>query len=287
MFKQIIHELDPRVKIFLLFVVSLLVVILSQPKTLCLLFVATLIPYFFIKLSRQKIKILTLLLVLGMWGTMFSQALFYSQEPRSILWVLIHPQTPFWGTLTGGIFVYKEGFVYGAVQALRFSSMVSLGLLLCWTTDPRDFLLGFLKWKIPYELAFMTITALRFLPLLAQETQTVLTAQRLRGFRAVKGGGIKKTIQTSLHLFLPILANCVRRAGNLAVAAESRAFRAQEERSYFRKLKYNWLDKFILLGLTIGLTFLCLAKFLYCMYFNGFCYFSSLRYFYDFAQNWL
>lgn len=287
MSEPIVRRLDPRIKIFLLLALSILVVILNQPKTLLLLFLATLVPYFLVRLPVEKIKILILLLVLGIWGTMFSQALFYSQEPRNILLVLIHPQTPFWGDLTGGLFVYQEGFIYGAIQALRFSSMVSLGLFLCWTTDPRDFLLGFLKWKVPYEIGFMTITALRFLPLLAQETKVVLTAQKLRGFRAVKGGSIKKTIQTGFHLFLPILANCVRRAGTLAVAAESRAFRAKQERSYFRELKYSGRDKLLLALIGGSLVFLLTAKILYSMYFNGFCYFAFLRYFYDFAQNWL
>jgi len=283
----VLHKFDPRVKIFLLLVVSLLVIILNQPKALLLLLVLTLLGYPLAGIPKEKVKLLFLFLILGMWGTMFSQALFYSQEPRHILLVLIHPQTPILGPLTGGLFVYKEGFLYGAVQALRFSTMLSLGLLLCWTTEPRDFLVGFLKWKIPYEIAFMTITALRFLPLVTSETQTVLTAQKLRGFKAVKGGGIRQAIKVAFHVLLPILANCVRRAGNLAVSAESRAFRSENERTFWREISFQWWDKVVLLVVGLTMLLLCFIKIIYWLYYNGFCYFPYLRVLYDFAENWL
>lgn len=279
--------MDPRVKIILLFTVSILLILIEQPRTLGFIFLLTLLPYAFVPLERERKKVLFLLLVLGIWGTMFSQALFYAQEPRTVLWVLIPPDLPVLGSLTGGLAVYQEGFLYGAVQSLRFSTMISLGLFLCWTTDSRDFMLGLMHWKIPYEIAFMTITALRFLPLLAEETRTVLTAQKLRGFKAVKGVSLRQTIKTCSYLFLPILANCIRRAGRLAVAAESRAFRGEKERSSLRSLRYSWSDRLVLLGL-VSVSFLVLsAKLLYGLYYNGFCYFPACRVLYNIAQIWL
>jgi len=280
-------QFDPRVKIFFLLAVSLLVLILEQTKSLFFFFVLTFAILLWSKVEWEKLKLLIIFLLLGIWGTMFSQALFYAQEPRHILFVLIHPKNPFLGEITGGLFVYKEGFFYGAAQALRFSIMLCWGLLLCWTTEPRDFMLGFLRLKVPYEIAFMTITALRFLPLVAAETQTVLTAQKLRGFKAVKGGGIIKSVQVGLHVLLPILASSVRRAANLAVSAESRAFRSSGERTYWRELHYQWWDKLTLLLIFLTLLFLLVAKIIYWLYFNGICYFSFLRFYYDFAQNWL
>ena len=106
-------------------------------------------------MSLERWKLLSLFVLLGMWGTMMSQALFYNQEPRTILACLVPPLTPLVGALTGGVFVYREGLEYGAVQALRSGSMMAAGLLLVWTSDSRSLLRSLIAWKLPYELSFM------------------------------------------------------------------------------------------------------------------------------------
>ncbi len=283
-----IHQLDARVKIFLLLATSVLVIFLDNPKSLLLLFVFVSAAALSARLPAKNLKILAVLVLLAVWGTMFSQALFYSKLPRTVLFVIIHPKWPVIGELTGGLFVYKQGFTYGAVQALRFASMLTLGLLLSWTTQPRDLLLGLIHFKVPYEVSFMTVTAVRFLPLVMNEVRTVLTVQRLRGYRPLKSSNWIKLIRTSLYTLKPILANCLRRAGTLAVSAESRGFRVNpEERTYWRGLEYSYMDRGVLWGGTVFLVGIVAVKVVYLLYFNGVYYTPFLRELYGLAKNWL
>lgn len=86
----------------------------------------------------------------------------FAQTPRTPLFVLIAPEAGFIGQLTGGLFIYREGILYGAVQGLRSASMLALGLLVCWTSDPRQLLQALLAWRLPPQMAFMLVTAIRF-----------------------------------------------------------------------------------------------------------------------------
>ena len=148
---------------------------LDNPRTLFLLFTVTLLLHVAAGTSIYKWKALAVLLLLGLWGSMFSQALFFAQTPRTPLVTIISPENGTLGALTGGLYIYREGILYGAVQGLRSASMLALGLLVCWTSDPRQLLKALLAWKLSPQLAFMLVTAIRFLPVMAAETGEVIT----------------------------------------------------------------------------------------------------------------
>ena len=174
------QKLNGRTKLLFLFLFAILMITVDNPRTLFILFTFTLLLHLAAKTSIYKWKVMAILLLLGLWGSMFSQALFFAQTPRTPLFVLIAPEAGFIGQLTGGLFIYREGILYGAVQGLRSASMLALGLLVCWTSDPRQLLQALLAWRLPPQMAFMLVTAIRFLPVLAAETGEVITALQLR-----------------------------------------------------------------------------------------------------------
>ena len=122
------RKLDGRTKLLILFLVAVLAIVVDNPRTLFLLFTATLLLHLSARTSIYKWQVLAILLLLGLWGSMFSQALFFAQTPRTPLFVLIAPEAGFIGQLTGGLFIYREGILYGAVQGLRSASMPAT----CW-----------------------------------------------------------------------------------------------------------------------------------------------------------
>lgn len=282
----IIHRMDPRAKILILISTAFVAVTLDNQKTMFLLFLTVLSGFALARMPVTKIKTLVLLLAFLIWGTIYSQALFYSQLPRTVIFTIINPDFPVLGWLTnGGLFVYQEGLHHGAIQGLRSASILSLGLLMCWTTDSRDMLKGFVGLKIPYSVAFMVVTAVRFLPIIIAEIATVITVQRLRGFNPKKfGSGI---IKTSLNILTPTLANCVRRTGTLAISIQGRAFRSNLDRTYLKKLKYSDFDKVVVAVFVFTATSIVIIKLLYSMYTSGIYYTSGLRPVYAVARGYL
>lgn len=281
----VIHRLDGRTKLLILAAAAFLSITVDSPRTLFLLFMAMLSLHVAARSSLDRWRILLLFLLLGIWGAMVSQALFYNQEPRTVVACLASPSTPVVGRLTGGIFLYSEGLEYGAVQALRSAIMLTTGLLICWTTDPRQLLKSFLAWKMPYELSFMLITGIRFLPVIFNETAVVLTAQRLRGFEPLKTLSPRKMIQTAFQTLFPILARTLRRAATLTYSVESRGFgRKVHVVSLPRWPAGERYICFISLSL---LAVLLLLKLLYALQFNGLIYVAGLRGMYDFIKLWM
>jgi len=113
----VIHRTDPRTKILILISTVFVAVSLDNQKTMFLLFLTVLSGFILAKMPAIKIKTLVLLLVLLIWGTIYSQALFYSQLPITVIFTIISPDFPILGWLTGGgLFVYEEGLHHGAIQ---------------------------------------------------------------------------------------------------------------------------------------------------------------------------
>ena len=213
------RHLNGRTKLHVLFAFAILSVVIDNPRTLFLLFTGTLLLHFAARTSIYKWEVMAVLLLLGLWGSMFSQALFFSQTPRTPLLILIDPGAGILGRFTDGIAVYREGILYGAVQGLRSSIMLSIGLLVCWTSDPRQLLKALVSWRLSPQIAFMLVTAIRFLPVLASETGEIIIALRLR---SASKPGQKSVIRYLPYIAKPLLARCLRRAQTLALSVVSR-----------------------------------------------------------------
>jgi energy-coupling factor transport system permease protein len=282
----IIHRMDTRAKVLILISIAFITVTLDNSETMFLLFMIVLSGFALARMPVVKLKTLTILLILLIWGTIYSQALFYSQLPRTVIFTIINPDFPVLGWMTnGGLFVYAEGLQHGAIQGLRSASILSLGLLMCWTTDSRDMLNGLVGLKVPYSVAFMVVTAVRFLPIIITEVATVVTVQRLRGFNPKRfGSGI---IKTSLNVLTPTLSNCVRRTGTLAVSIQSRGFRANTNRTYLKKLRFSEFDKALVTVCVFAAISIGIIKLLYNLYTSGIYYSSDLRPVYAIARGYL
>lgn len=281
----VIHRMDSRTKLMILMAFAITAITIDSSRTLFILFSLTLAMHGMARSSLARWRILCVFILLGMWGAMVSQGLFYNQEPRTIVACLVSPLTGLVGSLTGGIFLYREGLEYGAIQALRTGIMLSLGLLLCWTSDPRQLLRSFLSWKMPYELAFMLITSLRFLPVVFEETAVVLTAQRLRGFEPYKALSPKKLIQTAFQTLFPILARTLRRGATLAFSVESRGF--GRETRLIEVEQWPILEKYFARSILVILMMLVLLKVLYALQFNGIFYVAQCPGLYEVIKFWM
>lgn len=274
------QKLDGRTKLLVLFLVAVLAIVIDNPRTLFLLFTASLLLHLFARTSVYKWQVLAILLLLGLWGSMFSQALFFAQTPRTPLIVLIEPSMPVLGQITGGLSVYREGVIYGSVQGLRSSIMLTLGLFVCWTSDPRQLLKALISWRLSPQIAFMLVTAIRFLPVLAAEAGEVIIALRLRSDTQV---GRKSVIRHLPYIAKPLLARCLRRAQTLALSVVSRGFfLATARKNEF----WAFNEKIVCLMLVVFTVGIAVSKVAYLLSEQGL-YFGDLRIVYDWTKLYL
>lgn len=275
------QRLNGRTKLLVLFLFAILMITVDNPRTLFVLFSFTLLLHIVARTSIYKWKVLAVLLLLGLWGSMFSQALFYAQTPRSPLFVIISPEAGILGQLTGGLYVYREGILYGAVQGLRSASMLTLGLLVCWTSDPRQLLQAMLAWRLSPQLAFMLVTAIRFLPVLAAETGEIITALQLR---SDSQRGRTAVLRHLPYIAKPLLARCLRRAQTLALSVVSRGFFLAGARK--RKEVWALSERSACAALAVLVVAVVSSKLIYLLSEQGF-YFGIFRQIYDWTVLYL
>lgn len=275
------QNINGRTKLLLLFLFAVLTITVDNPRSLFILFSITLVLHMAAQTTLYKWKVLAVIILLGLWGSMFSQALFFAQNPRTPLWVLISPQTEFLGQLTGGLYVYREGILYGAVQGLRSAGMMSMGLLVCWTSDPRQLLQALMAWRLSPQISFMLVTAIRFLPVLASETSEVITALQLR---SDSQKGRTAIVRHLPYIAKPLLARSLRRAQTLALSVVSRGFFLNKGRS--KKYIWDFKEKIFCAVLVIAVLAVVAGKLVYILSEQGF-YYGSLRQVYDWTKLYL
>ena len=111
-------------------------------------------------------------------------------------------------------------------------------------TDGLESVLGPLKKiKVPvHEIAMMMSIALRFIPILMEETDRIMKAQKARGADFETGNLIQKA-KAMVPLLVPLFISAFRRANDLAMAMEARCYRGGEGRTKMKPLRYEGRDR--------------------------------------------
>ena len=96
--------------------------------------------------------------------------------------------------------------------------------------------------------------ALRFIPILMEETDKIMKAQMARG-ADFESGNMFKRVKSLVPLLVPLFVSAFRRANDLAMAMEARCYRGGEGRTKMKPLKYRRRDAiaYLILALYLGL----------------------------------
>jgi energy-coupling factor transport system permease protein len=151
---------------------------------------------------------------------------------------------------TSGYVLTAVAVETAAAMTLRFVVLVESFSVFFLTTSPDHLGLALEQTHVPYEFAFAFTTAVRFVPVLAEEAQTIMDAQKARGLELEKGGFLKR-IRNYVPVLIPLIVSAIRRSLELAEAMESRAWGATKKRTNLYALKLHRGD-FALLAITIG-----------------------------------
>jgi energy-coupling factor transport system permease protein len=155
-----------------------------------------------------------------------------------------------------------HGLETAAFLSLRLVVLVVLGSLLTLTTTPIALTDG-LAWlarplrrvRVPTEeLALMMTIALRFIPTLLVEVETIMRAQRARGADIGRGGPVRRA-RALVPLLVPLFVVSFRRADELALAMEARCYRPGIVRTRLHPLRAG-ADDWVLLALVAGVVVL-------------------------------
>ncbi len=243
--ESVIHRLDPRVKLVgtIAYILSLFLVNKIQGYIVAVLFLALVI-----RLSKVPFKFM----VKGMKAILFLLLLTVAFNlfltPGEVLvqiWKL---------TIT------KEGLKLALLMAVRLTFLIIGSSVMTLTTTPNHLTDGMEKLMKPlrkirvpvHEIAMMMSIALRFIPILMEETDKIMKAQIARGADFESGNLIKKA-KALIPLLVPLFISAFRRANDLAMAMEARCYRGGEYRTKMKPLLYQRADRISYLVILIYL----------------------------------
>ncbi len=217
---SIIHKLDPRVKLAgtMLYIISLFtadgpICYLLAVFALAAVIHLSTVPFKFMARGLKSIVIILLITV--------SFNLFLTPGTSIIdVWLLRH--------------ITWEGLEKAVYMGIRLILLILGSSIMTLTTTPNALTdgleksLGFLKKvKIPvHEIAMTMSIALRFIPILIEETDKIM-----------------KKAKAMVPLLVPLFISAFRRASDLAMAMEARCYHGDENRTKMKPLKYAAIDK--------------------------------------------
>ncbi len=240
---SVIHKLDPRVKLAgtLIFIISLFAFGKIESYLLATVFLIVVI-----RLSKVPFKFmikgLRMIFILLIITVLFNLFL----VPGTVV-------VQFW------VFkITKEGIRTAVAMAVRLIYLIIGSSVMTLTTTPNDLTDGLEKALSPlkkihvpvHEIAMMMSIALRFIPILMEETDKIMKAQQARGADFESGNLIQRA-KNMVPLLVPLFISAFRRANDLAMAMEARGYHGGEGRTKMRPLVYQRRDKIaylVLLG---------------------------------------
>ncbi len=162
------------------------------------------------------------------------------------------------GGLLMGIFIFAMNYLFGTslvlaiAFTLRFFTIMSAFSLFFMTTSADDLGLALEQAHIPYVISFTFTTAVRLVPTMAVDAQTVVDAQRSRGLELDKGNFLKR-VKNYIPILIPLIISAIRRSVELAEALEARAFGASKHRTVIVTLRMKPADYLVTIFTFVGL----------------------------------
>ncbi len=228
-----IHNLDPRIKFVYVCSIFVAAIIFWELIPLIILF---LIQIPFVLLARVRRE----------WQR--------SMRGAALLAAVIF-LTNFAVAFIGANYTVMPDMVERALAlTLRFIVLVESFSVFFLTTSPDHLGLALEQTHVPYEFVFAFTTAVRFVPVLAEEAQTIMDAQKARGLELERGNFLKR-IRNYIPILIPLIVSAIRRSLELAEAMESRAWGATKDRTNLYVLRLHKGD-----GVLIALTVLVLVS---------------------------
>ncbi len=154
-----------------------------------------------------------------------------------------------------------QGLEYGFQVAMRTTPIFIFSLILVMTTTPSQIVRALSKVKLPIEIIFSLVIAMRSIPRIFESIDTSVKMQLLkgRGYGASKWKMPVYTLVSAFYGVVPTMIYLLRGAKYTQISADTRAFRAHKGRTYLQDITFSREDYLVLGVLAIGIVIAVVA----------------------------
>ena len=230
-----VHRLDPRTKIVctLLYLISLFLF-----KNMLGYVIATIFLFAVVRISKVPVKFIVKglkpIILLLMITVIFN---LFLTGTGTILWKV------------GFLKITDEGLRTAVFMAIRLIYLIIGASVMTLTTTPNALTDGIERLLNPlrhihvplHEIAMIMSIALRFIPILREETDKIMKAQMARG-ADLESGNLIQRAKNMVPILVPLFISAFRRANDLAMAMEARCYQGGDGRTKMKPLIYHKND---------------------------------------------
>ncbi|MHB8135450.1 MAG: energy-coupling factor transporter transmembrane component T family protein [Anaerolineaceae bacterium] len=252
---SIFTRLDFRPKIYMMLVLTIIALMWESPVVQLVLAFLILIACFVSGVKMKFIRTILLIMIpfyillLATHG-FFNIAQVKSLTGKETLTTLFSIPKNWW--IIGGLNFTAEGFWYGINAIFKTLTIVLVVPLVIFTTDLDNIIVGMVRAKVPYKLAFIFSATLRFFPLLFSEIGNIIQAQRLRGL-AMEKMNIIQRVSVYAKVAVPLILGAMVQSQQLEIVLQSKAFSGDPDRTYLHESILSPLDYGVLIFFTLFL----------------------------------
>lgn len=141
----------------------------------------------------------------------------------------------------GELRILTEGGLEIGISIVFRMSIIIFSALIISSAPDLDIIYGLIAMKLPYEIAYMVLLAIKFLPIFKEEFADSIIAVQLAGADLSR---IPLSQKLSLYTYIltPCVIKALRRARYISLSMECRGFRAYPVRTSYCKLRMDKAD---------------------------------------------
>ena len=246
-----IHRLDPRVKVFGMILIMVAALLGYGTFLSTFIFQGLLLIFILTLVFVSKIKISAVFRSLKLiWFTLIFILIINVLVP--------HNNYSYELVRSGNFVIYLESIFQSIKIFIRIFTMILMTLILTSTTKSLDIAFAFEWFLSPLKLirfpvsnlALVMSLALRFIPLILEETQKIKKAQESRGVEFERGN-IFKRIKVFASILVPLMVSSYETSIQMADAMEVRGFIPNQKRTKYAVRKFSLGDALALIFLVV------------------------------------
>lgn len=250
--ESIFHDLDGSIKFIMLIAWTSFIFMFMDARIFSFMI---LVGFGMLKIAQIKYKNIRPLLLFVIAFTIFN----------SIFLIII---TPEYGSklaasstklisLYGNHSLTLETLFFALTLSLKYLAILPITLLFVLTTHPSRFASSLNRIGVSYKIAYAVSIALRYIPDVKDEMETIIQAQEARGIPFRKGdASIVTRVKNYGTILLPLLTSSLNRIEIVSNAMDLRGFGRYKKRTWYNQKNINKIDILFLIlciaGVVIG-----------------------------------
>ena len=206
-----------------------------------------------IKFSQIKLMVLYVLVFVLINAVI---TFFFSPEQGVEIYGTRHVIANLWGKVA----LTQEQVLYQVTQFFKYFSVIPLGIIFLFTTNPSEFASSLNKVGVNYKAAFAFSLTLRYFPDVQRVYHDISQAQQARGLEMSGKATLGSRFKNSLMIVIPLIFSTLERIEVITNAMDLRGFGKGKRRTWFTRSNLQRRDYIsilvsaIILGITVAVS---------------------------------